>query len=133
MFLGLHFQSVRHLRKLDGPISRAFFDSGGLSVTLWPTYPLVTSEDKVWTIVNHNLPVQSAVVSNKPEKHASLALNYNTTMDQISAITSSAEYCEQFVAYFCKLSRLLNTPGPNADPGELIGAPYDPEALLSSD
>lgn len=32
-------------------------------------------------------------------------------MDQISAITSSAEYCEQFVSYFCKLSRLLNTPG----------------------
>lgn len=78
---------------------------------LWWVFFIFLPEDKVWTIVNHNLPKQSTVVSNKPEKHASLQLNYNATMDQISAITSSAEYCEQLVSYFCKLSRLLNTPG----------------------
>ncbi|KAF7247747.1 Contactin-associated protein-like 2, partial [Varanus komodoensis] len=67
-------------------------------------------EDKVWTTVHHDLQERSPVVSNRPEKHAWLQLNYSATMDQISAITSSAEYCEQFISYFCKMSRLLNTP-----------------------
>ena len=40
----------------------------------------------------------------KPPKEPS-----NTTNS--SAITHSAEYCEQYVSYFCKMSRLLNTPG----------------------
>lgn len=26
-------------------------------------------------------------------------------------VTSSAEYCEQYVAYSCRMSRLLNSPG----------------------
>ncbi|XP_034957246.2 contactin-associated protein-like 2 [Zootoca vivipara] len=68
------------------------------------------TEDKVWTTVNHDLQEQSPVASKKPEKHALLQLNYSATMDQISAITSSAEYCEQFISYTCKMSRLLNTP-----------------------
>lgn len=30
---------------------------------------------------------------------------------QINAITSSAEHCEQYVAYACRMSRLLSTQG----------------------
>lgn len=30
---------------------------------------------------------------------------------QVLSVTSNSEYCEQFVAYACKMSRLLNTPG----------------------
>lgn len=30
---------------------------------------------------------------------------------QVLLVTSSAEYCEQYVAYACRMSRLLNTPG----------------------
>ncbi|KAM6451538.1 contactin-associated protein-like 2 isoform 2-T2 [Liasis olivaceus] len=71
------------------------------------------TEDKVWTTVNHDLQERFPVVSNRPEKHALLQLNYSATMDQISAITGSAEYCEQFISYVCKLSRLLNTPDGN--------------------
>ncbi|XP_039220079.1 contactin-associated protein-like 2, partial [Crotalus tigris] len=71
------------------------------------------TEDKVWTTVNHDLQEHFPVVSNRPEKHAVLQLNYSATMDQISAITGSAEYCEQFISYVCKLSRLLNTPDGN--------------------
>ncbi|XP_070622913.1 contactin-associated protein-like 2 [Erythrolamprus reginae] len=71
------------------------------------------TEDKVWTTVNHDLRERFPVVSNRPEKHVVLQLNYSATMDQISAITGSAEYCEQFISYICKLSRLLNTPDGN--------------------
>lgn len=69
------------------------------------------SEDKVWTTVYHDLQPQTSVVGNSLEKLSVLQLNYSATMDQISAITSSAEYCEQFISYSCKMSRLLNTPG----------------------
>lgn len=69
------------------------------------------SEDKVWTTVYHDLQMQTSVGGNSAEKLSVLQLNYSATMDQISAITSSAEYCEQFISYSCKMSRLLNTPG----------------------
>lgn len=69
------------------------------------------SEDKVWTTVYHDLQMQTSVGGNNLEKSPVLQLNYSATMDQISAITSSAEYCEQFISYSCKMSRLLNTPG----------------------
>lgn len=74
-------------------------------------FPLSISEDKVWTTVYHDLQPQTSVVGNSLEKLSVLQLNYSATMDQISAITSSAEYCEQFISYSCKMSRLLNTPG----------------------
>ena len=69
------------------------------------------TEDKVWTIVSHDLQMQTTVVGYNPEKYSVTQLIYSASMDQISAITSSAEYCEQYVSYFCKMSRLLNTPG----------------------
>ncbi|KAF4795883.1 Contactin-associated protein-like 2 [Turdus rufiventris] len=68
------------------------------------------TEDKVWTTVYHDLQMQTAMGGNSPDKFSVLQLNYSATMDQISAITSSAEYCEQFISYSCKMSRLLNTP-----------------------
>uniref|UniRef100_A0A8C3VG75 Contactin associated protein 2 n=1 Tax=Catharus ustulatus TaxID=91951 RepID=A0A8C3VG75_CATUS len=71
------------------------------------------TEDKVWTTVYHDLQMQAAVGGNSPDKLSVLQLNYSATMDQISAITSSAEYCEQFISYSCKMSRLLNTPEGN--------------------
>ncbi|TFK02878.1 inactive rhomboid protein 2 [Platysternon megacephalum] len=69
------------------------------------------AEDKVWSTVYHDLQMQTSVVGNGPGKYSVLQLNYSATMDQISAITSSAEYCEQYISYSCKMSRLLNTPG----------------------
>lgn len=69
------------------------------------------TEDKVWTIVSHDLQMQTTVVGYNPEKYSVTQLIYSASMDQISAITDSAEFCEQYVSYFCKMSRLLNTPG----------------------
>lgn len=65
----------------------------------------------MWTIVSHDLQMQTTVVGYSPEKYSVTQLIYSASMDQISAITSSAEYCEQYVSYFCRMSRLLNTPG----------------------
>ncbi|XP_042187664.1 contactin-associated protein-like 2 isoform X2 [Callorhinchus milii] len=71
------------------------------------------TEDNVWTTVYHNMLQQTAITGSSLEKPAVMKLNYSTSLDQISAVTSSAEYCEQYVSYTCRMSRLLNTPDGN--------------------
>uniref|UniRef100_A0A4W5NQD1 Uncharacterized protein n=1 Tax=Hucho hucho TaxID=62062 RepID=A0A4W5NQD1_9TELE len=69
------------------------------------------SEDKVWTTVVNNLPAQTSVTGSSRERRTVLQLNYSASMEQVTAITTSAEHCQQQVSYACRMSRLLNTPG----------------------
>ncbi|XP_034717475.1 contactin-associated protein-like 2a isoform X2 [Etheostoma cragini] len=68
------------------------------------------TEDKVWTTVMNSLPPKTAVTGSSRERRTVLQVNYSASMDQVTAITTSAEYCEQRIAYSCRMSRLLNTP-----------------------
>uniref|UniRef100_A0A8D3DXA4 Contactin associated protein 2 n=1 Tax=Scophthalmus maximus TaxID=52904 RepID=A0A8D3DXA4_SCOMX len=68
------------------------------------------TEDKVWTTVMNNLPPRTAVTGSSRERRTVLQVNYSASMDQVTAITTSAEYCEQQIVYSCQKSRLLNTP-----------------------
>uniref|UniRef100_A0A8C5H465 Contactin-associated protein-like 2 n=1 Tax=Gouania willdenowi TaxID=441366 RepID=A0A8C5H465_GOUWI len=60
-------------------------------------------EERVWTTLKNNLSPQTSVVSGA---HKDSYLH----PDQVFSITSSAEKCEQYVAYACRMSRLLNSP-----------------------
>ncbi|XP_044151374.1 contactin-associated protein-like 2 [Bufo gargarizans] len=71
------------------------------------------TEDKVWTTLYHDLKPETSVPGASKEKRVVVQLNYNTSMEQISTITNSAERCEQYVSYSCKMSRLLNSPDGN--------------------
>ncbi|XP_019942993.2 contactin-associated protein-like 2a isoform X2 [Paralichthys olivaceus] len=68
------------------------------------------TEDKVWTTVMNNLPPKTTVTGSSRERRTVLQVNYSASMDQVTAITTSAEYCEQQIVYSCQKSRLLNTP-----------------------
>uniref|UniRef100_A0A6Q2Y6L1 Contactin associated protein 2 n=1 Tax=Esox lucius TaxID=8010 RepID=A0A6Q2Y6L1_ESOLU len=68
------------------------------------------TEDMVWTTVVNNLPAQTSVTGSSRERRTVLQLNYSASMEQITAITTSAEDCQQHVSYACRMSRLLNTP-----------------------
>ncbi|KAK3515127.1 hypothetical protein QTP70_007217 [Hemibagrus guttatus] len=68
------------------------------------------TEDKVWTTVVNDLPTQTVISGSSRDRRTVLHLNYNATVEQISAITDTAEHCEQHVTYTCRSSRLLNTP-----------------------
>uniref|UniRef100_A0A3P8U9R7 Contactin associated protein 2 n=1 Tax=Amphiprion percula TaxID=161767 RepID=A0A3P8U9R7_AMPPE len=68
------------------------------------------TEDKVWTTVMNNLPPKTIVTGSSRERRTVLQVNYSASMDQVTAITTSAENCEQKIAYSCRMSRLLNTP-----------------------
>lgn len=65
----------------------------------------------MWTMVVNSLPPQTTVSGSSRERRTVLHLNYSASMEQISAITDAAEHCEQHIAYICRSSRLLNTPG----------------------
>ncbi|KAG8014384.1 Contactin-associated protein-like 2, partial [Nibea albiflora] len=69
------------------------------------------TEEKVWTTLKNNLSPQTSITSADQEGKAVLQITYNVTDEQVLSVTSSAEYCEQYVAYACRMSRLLNTPG----------------------
>uniref|UniRef100_A0A8C7ZAU7 Contactin associated protein 2 n=1 Tax=Oryzias sinensis TaxID=183150 RepID=A0A8C7ZAU7_9TELE len=68
------------------------------------------TEDNVWTTVVNNLAPKTAITGSSRERRTVLQVNYSASMEQVTAITTSAEYCEQQIAYSCRMSRLLNTP-----------------------
>ncbi|XP_077125246.1 contactin-associated protein-like 2 [Ranitomeya variabilis] len=71
------------------------------------------TEDKVWTTLYHDFKPETSVPGASKEKRVVVQLNYNASMDQISTITNSADKCEQYISYSCKMSRLLNSPDGN--------------------
>ncbi|KAK7944742.1 hypothetical protein WMY93_000470 [Mugilogobius chulae] len=54
-------------------------------------------KDEVWTVLQNNVSAQSPVP--RPDSR-----------EKCAVVTNSADYCEQFVGYACRMSRLLNTP-----------------------
>ncbi|XP_045059091.2 contactin-associated protein-like 5 isoform X1 [Desmodus rotundus] len=68
------------------------------------------TEDKIWTSVQHNNTELTHVQGASPEKPYSMALDYGGNIEQLEAVIDSSEHCEQEVAYYCRRSRLLNTP-----------------------
>ncbi|XP_041670112.1 contactin-associated protein-like 2 [Cheilinus undulatus] len=103
------------------PSCEAYKHMGRSSDTFWidpdgsgPLGPFKVNcnmtEDKVWTTVMNNLPPKTTVTGSSRERRTVLQVNYSASMDQLTAITGSAENCEQQIAYSCRMSRLLNTP-----------------------
>ncbi|XP_076018406.1 contactin-associated protein-like 2b [Genypterus blacodes] len=68
------------------------------------------TDEKVWTTLKNNLSPQTSITSAEQEGKAVQQISYNATDEQVLSVTSSADYCEQHVAYACRTSRLLNTP-----------------------
>ncbi|XP_011484399.1 contactin-associated protein-like 2 [Oryzias latipes] len=68
------------------------------------------TEETVWTTLRNNLSPQTPVSSHDQYGKAVLQITYNATDEQLWSVTSRAESCEQFVAYACRMSRLLNSP-----------------------
>ncbi|KAJ3594580.1 hypothetical protein NHX12_003887 [Muraenolepis orangiensis] len=64
----------------------------------------------VWTTVKNNLTPQTSVSGADHDGKAVLRLDYNMTTEQVYAVTSGADHCEQHITYTCRMSRLLNTP-----------------------
>uniref|UniRef100_A0A8C6GZA2 Contactin associated protein-like 5C n=1 Tax=Mus spicilegus TaxID=10103 RepID=A0A8C6GZA2_MUSSI len=68
------------------------------------------TEDKIWMTVHHNNTGLTWVQGSNPEKPYAMTLNYGGSLEQLEALIDGSEHCEQEVTYYCKRSRLLNTP-----------------------
>uniref|UniRef100_A0A8C6HZK8 Contactin associated protein-like 5B n=1 Tax=Mus spicilegus TaxID=10103 RepID=A0A8C6HZK8_MUSSI len=68
------------------------------------------TEDKIWMTVQHNNTELTWIQSSNTEKPYVMNLNYGGSMEQLEALIDGSEHCEQEVTYYCRRSRLLNTP-----------------------
>ncbi|KAM3916615.1 contactin-associated protein-like 5 [Leptodactylus fuscus] len=106
----LYEQSCEAYRHKGYPSDYYYIDSDG-SGPLGPVrvYCNIT-EEKMWTIVQHNITEVTPVLASFSGRAYSMSFNYSAGADQLEALINNAEYCEQEVAYYCKHSRLLNSP-----------------------
>ncbi|MBN3304064.1 CNTP5 protein, partial [Amia calva] len=80
--------------------------SGPLGPTL--VYCNMT-EDRVWTVIHHNSTEPTRVQGSSLQKPYMMQFNYSTSPEQLLALVSGAEQCQQEIVYRCRKSRLLNT------------------------
>ncbi|MGH0149237.1 UNVERIFIED_CONTAM: hypothetical protein FKN15_030241 [Acipenser sinensis] len=108
-------EAYRHTGSTSGYFSIDSDGSGPLGPTL--VYCNMT-DDKVWTTMHHNSMELTRVQGSSLEKPYSMQFNYSTSREQLQAMVSGAEHCEQEILYRCKRSRLLNARGkqPGATP-----------------
>ncbi|XP_034003247.1 contactin-associated protein-like 4 [Trematomus bernacchii] len=68
------------------------------------------TEDMAWMVIQHN-NTELTRVHSSPERNQHVShFDYASEEDQLTAITSQSEHCEQELSYHCRKSRLLNTP-----------------------
>ncbi|MBN3295402.1 CNTP5 protein, partial [Amia calva] len=66
--------------------------------------------DKTWTVVQHNNTELTKLRSTSGVNQHFVYFNYTASAEQLRAIITQAEHCEQELSYHCRKSRLLNTP-----------------------
>ena len=79
--------------------------------------------------VQHNNTELTWIQGSNTEKPYVMNLNYGGSMEQLEALIDGSEHCEQEVTYYCKRSRLLNTPG-KVDPSSWYVETYKPISWL---
>ncbi|XP_047458129.1 contactin-associated protein-like 4 isoform X2 [Mugil cephalus] len=68
------------------------------------------TEDNTWTVIQHNNSELTRVRASQGRNQHSAHFEYASDEEQLAAIISQSEHCEQELAYHCRKSRLLNTP-----------------------
>ncbi|XP_053732333.1 contactin-associated protein-like 5 isoform X1 [Synchiropus splendidus] len=67
------------------------------------------TDDKVWTVLAHNITAPVRLQSSSQHRPHIMTFNYSASSEQLQAIVSRSEHCQQEVVYNCKRSRLFNT------------------------
>ena len=68
-------------------------------------------EDKVWTVLDHSSSAPVRVQGSSPQKPYIMRFNYSASPEQLRAIVTGSEQCQQEVVYRCRKSRLFNIKG----------------------
>uniref|UniRef100_A0A668AK63 Contactin associated protein-like 5a n=1 Tax=Myripristis murdjan TaxID=586833 RepID=A0A668AK63_9TELE len=67
------------------------------------------TEERVWTVVTHNSTAPVRVRGSSPQKPHVMKFNYSASAEQLRAVITGSEQCQQEVVYSCRKSRLFNT------------------------
>uniref|UniRef100_A0A2K5DXA9 Contactin associated protein family member 4 n=1 Tax=Aotus nancymaae TaxID=37293 RepID=A0A2K5DXA9_AOTNA len=84
-----------------------YIDSDG-SGPLEPFLLYCNMTETAWTIIQHNGSDLTRVRNTNPENPYVGFFEYVASMEQLQATINRAEYCEQELTYYCKMSRLVN-------------------------
>lgn len=68
-------------------------------------------EDRGWMMIPHNNTELTRLLTSPESGQHSVHFDYATDEEQLLAIISQSEHCEQELSYHCRKSRLLNSPG----------------------
>uniref|UniRef100_A0AAY4B570 Contactin associated protein like 3 n=1 Tax=Denticeps clupeoides TaxID=299321 RepID=A0AAY4B570_9TELE len=71
--------------------------------------------EKTWMVIQHNNTELTKLKASLGINQHLAYFNYSANAEQLQAIITQSEHCEQELSYHCKKSRLLNTP---------VGAPF---------
>uniref|UniRef100_A0A4W5MW51 Contactin associated protein like 3 n=1 Tax=Hucho hucho TaxID=62062 RepID=A0A4W5MW51_9TELE len=66
--------------------------------------------DQTWMVIQHNNTELTKLKASSGMNQHLAYFNYSADAEQLGAIITQAEHCEQEVFYHCRKSRLLNTP-----------------------
>ncbi|XP_035632587.1 contactin-associated protein-like 4 isoform X2 [Oncorhynchus keta] len=66
--------------------------------------------DETWMVIQHNNTELTKLKATSGINQHLAYFNYSADAEQLQAIITQAEHCEQEVFYHCRKSRLLNTP-----------------------
>uniref|UniRef100_UPI0037E98C04 contactin-associated protein-like 5 n=1 Tax=Semicossyphus pulcher TaxID=241346 RepID=UPI0037E98C04 len=104
------YESSCEAYKLIGSSSGFFSIDPDGSGPLGPTQVYCNmTEEKVWTVLAHNSSAPVTVQGSSVHKPHIMKLNYSASAEQLRAIVSGSEQCQQEVVYNCKKSHLFNT------------------------
>ncbi|XP_048854339.1 LOW QUALITY PROTEIN: contactin-associated protein-like 5 [Brienomyrus brachyistius] len=67
------------------------------------------TEDKVWTVVAHNITEPVRVQGSSLQRPHVMHFNYSASPEQLRSLVAMSEHCQQEVEYRCRKSRLFNT------------------------
>uniref|UniRef100_A0A671Z2V1 Contactin associated protein family member 5 n=1 Tax=Sparus aurata TaxID=8175 RepID=A0A671Z2V1_SPAAU len=110
------YESSCEAYKLIGSSSGFFSIDPDGSGPLGPTQVYCNmTEEKVWTVLAHNSTAPVTVQGSSPRKPHIMKLNYSASAEQLHAIVSGSEQCQQEVVYNCRKSRLFNTKDGSPD------------------
>ncbi|KAG7279631.1 hypothetical protein CRUP_019368 [Coryphaenoides rupestris] len=68
------------------------------------------TEDQTWMVIQHNNTERTRVPGTSGRSQHSAYFNYSSEERQLMAIIGQSVHCEQELSYYCRKSRLLNTP-----------------------
>uniref|UniRef100_A0A668ALG1 Contactin associated protein-like 5a n=1 Tax=Myripristis murdjan TaxID=586833 RepID=A0A668ALG1_9TELE len=76
------------------------------------------TEERVWTVVTHNSTAPVRVRGSSPQKPHVMKFNYSASAEQLRAVITGSEQCQQEVVYSCR-----NRPHSHIDTASTYGTP----------